>query len=375
MDPLISAIIGFLTGGLAVWGASRVIPLGMGSEGGSGQKVMASAIGHRLSLGPKIVAIGGGTGLSTLLSGLKGFTRNLTAVVTVTDEGGSSGRLRSEWGVLPPGDIRNCIVALAESDSSLQRMLAFRFDRGDLRGHSLGNLMLLAITEMYGDFGRAVKELNKLLAIRGQVLPVTLESVALFAQLGDRVIRGEEEISRHGDQIERLWLEPRDPEPLPEVMEAVDSADLIVLGPGSLFTSVLPNLLVDRLSHRVRLSKAPKVYVSNIMTQPGETDHFGFLDHVDWISSVLGCLPDAVVANSARLPKDALDRYLNQGAVPVYPTEEEEEVLRQRGCPVVKADLVGSDSEKGLLRHDPKRLAETLVRLAREAKEGDLWRT
>ncbi|MCX7828279.1 MAG: YvcK family protein [Thermanaerothrix sp.] len=375
MDPVISALIGFITGALATWGA--VSAFGGSLFGGSrgGREIIASAIEHRLAMGPNIVAIGGGTGLSTLLGGLKGFTRNITAVVTVTDEGGSSGRLREEWGVLPPGDIRNCIVALAENDSALQRILSFRFDRGGLKDHSLGNLILLAATELYGDFGMAVKEMNKLLAIRGQVLPVTLEPVVLFGQTADRVVRGEMEIAGVGSELVKIWLEPRDPKPLPEVLSALESADLIVLGPGSLFTSVLPNLLVDRVAHKVRISKAPKVYVSNIMTQPGETDKFGFMDHVEWVAGVLGDYPDMVIANSAQLPKGALNRYLSQGAAPVYPSAKEEERLRASGCRLIKGDLVGSESQKGLLRHDPKKLAELLIRIAREVKEGELWRT
>jgi len=189
--------------------------------------IMTNAVEYRLSFGPRIVTIGGGTGLSTLLSGLKGFTRNITAVVAVTDEGGSSGRLRQEWGMLPPGDIRNCIVALAENDSSLNRLLNFRFDRGELKGHNLGNLILLATTEMMGDFQRAVEELNKLLAIRGQVLPVTTENVTLKGETKDgRIVKGELEVSDNGSKLAKLWIEPCNAPTLEGVKKALNSADL-----------------------------------------------------------------------------------------------------------------------------------------------------
>ena len=235
-------------------------------------RIMSNALEYRLSLGPRVVAIGGGTGLSTLLGGLKGFTRNITAVVAVTDEGGSSGRLRQEWGMLPPGDIRNCIVALAENDSSLNSLLNFRFDRGELKGHSLGNLILLATTEMMGDFQRAVEELNKLLAIRGQVLPVTTDNVTLKGEPADgRLVSGELEISDNGSRLAKLWIEPADPEALTGVKRAFSEAEIIVLGPGSLFTSVLPNLLLSDMAKLLRESKVPIVYIANLMTQPRET--------------------------------------------------------------------------------------------------------
>ena len=177
-----------------------------------------NAVARRLSMGPCVVAVGGGTGLSTLLKGLKKFTRNITAVVAVTDEGGSSGRLRTEWGVLPPGDVRNCIVALAENDNELRRLLEFRFDRGELAGHSLGNLLLLAVSELCGDFSVAVEQMNHLLAIRGKVLPVTTETITLAGVAENRTVRGELEISRNGRLLEGIWLEPEGARPLPEVL-------------------------------------------------------------------------------------------------------------------------------------------------------------
>lgn len=334
------------------------------------QDVMTSAIEHRLSFGPHFVAIGGGTGLSTLLSGLKGYSRNITAVVTVTDEGGSSGRLRQEWGVLPPGDVRNCLVALAENDNSLNRILSFRFDRGELAGHSLGNLILLATTEIVGDFRTAVEELNKLLAIRGQVLPVTTESISLVGETVNGIrLRGELEISANGSRLERLWLEPRHPQPVKEVLKAIEEADLIVLGPGSLFTSILPNLLVEKVAEAVRESTAPKVYVANIMTQPGETEGMRIVDHVVWISEALGAMPDYVLVNQAPIPEEMLDRYRENGAVPLYLSDAEEAFLKERGVTVVWGDLVSLQHDT-LLRHHAQRLAETLIKLVRDQSRG-----
>jgi uncharacterized cofD-like protein len=336
--------------------------------------VMAGALEHRLSLGPRIVVIGGGTGLSTLLAGLKAFSRNLTAVVTVTDEGGSSGRLRQEWGVLPPGDVRNCLVALAENDSSLQRILGFRFDRGELAGHSLGNLILLAATELTGDFQKAVEEMNRLLAIRGRVLPVTTESVVLVGELdqGERV-RGEKEVSENGWRLRRLWLEPQNARPLGEVIEATLRADLIVLGPGSLFTSILPNLLLEEYARVVREAPAPKVYVSNLMTQPRETQGMSLSAHVDWLAGVLDRMPDAVIANRSAVPEGILARYRDQGATPIYLSSKEEERLHRAGIRVVQGDLL-EIRPGALLRHQAQNLSEILVRLAREAKERGTWR-
>jgi uncharacterized cofD-like protein len=329
--------------------------------------VISNAVEYRLSSGPKIVTIGGGTGLSTLLAGLKGFTRNITAVVAVTDEGGSSGRLRQEWGVLPPGDIRNCIVALAENDSSLNRLLNFRFDRGELKGHSLGNLILLATTEMMGDFQRAVEELNKMLAIRGQVLPVTTETVTLKGETDDgRQVSGELQISDNGSHLTKLWLEPSNAETLDAVKQALSEADLIVLGPGSLFTSVLPNLLLKDISSFLKNSRVPIVYVANLLTQPKETEGMNILAHVDWIASVIGAVPDYLLANQAQIPDDLLARYSKIGAQPLYLSTKEEKYLESLGTTVIYGDYV--EIKNGTyLRHNAQNLSESIMRLARES--------
>jgi uncharacterized cofD-like protein len=318
---------------------------------------------------PAFVAIGGGTGLSTLLMGLKMFTRDITAVVAVTDEGGSSGRLRKEWGVLPPGDVRNCIVALAENDNSLKRILDFRFDRGELKGHSLGNLILLAVTELRGDFRAAVEEMNHLLAIRGRVMPVTNESVTLSARTRDgRLLRGEIQITENGSKIEDIWLEPEGAKAVPDVLEAVDRATLIVLGPGSLFTSVVPNLLMSDFTEKIRASGKPTVYVCNLMTQPGETDGMDVVAHLDWITRIMGYPPDYILVNKAPIPRQALENYETERSMPLLLTPRQAVAIRRRGCEVVEGDFVHVLSDR-LVRHDFQKVAEVLVHLCCEIAE------
>ena len=334
------------------------------------KEAFSRAVEYRLSMGPYVVALGGGTGLSTLLRGLKSFTRNIVAVVTVTDEGGSSGRLREEWGVLPPGDVRNCIVALAENDNSLKRLLEFRFDKGELAGHNLGNLMLLATSEQYGDFRRAVEEMNNLLAIRGRVLPVTTEAVTLVAELSDgERVRGELAISEQGGLIRKIWLEPLGARPPADVLRAIDEAEIIVLGPGSLFTSVIPNLLITGVSERVRKSPVPRIYICNLMTQPGETDGFSLSDHVRWIASAMDMPPDYVIANGGEIPPAIAEKYLREGAVPLVATERDINELDEMGCVLIEENLV-KIIDGTLLRHDEQALSHLLIRLCRELKEG-----
>ncbi|MDR1470919.1 MAG: uridine diphosphate-N-acetylglucosamine-binding protein YvcK [Synergistaceae bacterium] len=365
---------GFLIG----CAATALFPLRKGPRGrppgGSSHRrrdIMGSIVESGLLQGPNFVCVGGGTGLSTLLSGLKSFSRNITAVVAVTDEGGSSGRLRQEWGVLPPGDVRNCLVALAEDDNSLNRILNFRFDRGELEGHSLGNLILLAACELTGDFSRAVEELNRLLAIRGRVLPVTTETVVLHGETSDgKPLKGELEISDNGGKLKRMWLEPTSAKPLQDVIDAIPDADLIVLGPGSLFTSILPNLLLEEVSLAIRDSRAPKVYVANLMTQRGETERMNISAHLDWIASVLGEMPDYIIANHTPIPGDFLERYREGGAEPLYLSREEELYLERGGRRIVYADLVNIKDNK-YLRHHSRNLAEILMRIAKDDSYPD----
>lgn len=370
--PAVLTALGFLVGCIVTAmlprrSRKRVKPTGRRDR--RRRDIMESAVEQRLLQGPRFVCVGGGTGLSTLLSGLKGFTRNITAIVAVTDEGGSSGRLRQEWGVLPPGDIRNCLVALAEDDNSLNRILNFRFDRGELEGHSLGNLILLAACEITGDFSKAVEEMNRMLAIRGRVLPVTNETVVLHGEtLEGGFVKGELEVSENGSKMKRLWLEPVSARPLSDVIDAIPSSDLIVLGPGSLFTSILPNLLIEEVCVAIRNAPVPKVYIANLMTQSSETEGMSITAHLDWIASVLGMMPEYIVVNNVPIPDDYLERYKERGAVPLYLSREEESYIESQSCNIVYADLVNIKDGK-YLRHHCRNLSEILMRIAKDYRD------
>lgn len=311
---------------------------------------------HYLARGPKIVVIGGGSGLSVLLRGLKEYTANITAIVTVADDGGSSGRLRREMGILPPGDIRNCLVALADTEPLMEKLFQHRFMRGELKGHSFGNLFLAAMTEMTGDFEEAVRQSSKVLAVRGRVLPSTLENVTLVAAVeGGDIVRGETVISRCGKRIQKVYLDPPAPSPLPEAVKAIADADAVVIGPGSLFTSVMPNLAVPEIVDAVQRTSAKRVYVCNVMTQPGETDGMNAAGHV---RAVLDCVGDngidAVVLNTELVPDAILARYREQGAEPVRG-----EVGLPCGVLVREPLVSGGDQAK----HDPGKLARAIMGL------------
>lgn len=330
---------------------------------GTGQRA------RQLARGPRIVVIGGGTGLSTLLRGIKEFTSNVTAIVTVADDGGSSGRLRKEMGVLPPGDIRNCLVALADSEPLMARLFQYRFPEGDptgLGGHTFGNLFIATMSAITGDFEEAVKESSRVLAVRGRVLPSTLEDVALAAECeGGGVVDGESTISKCGARIVRVFLKPRDPKALPEAVEAIHDADAVVLGPGSLFTSVLPNLLVRGITGAIRRSEALKIYVCNVMTQPGETDGFTASDHVRAIFEHVGeGLVNYVLVNTGEVPPRLAERYRQEGAHPVVVDCER---LRALGVSVVESNLI---STTNYARHDPERLAKAIITMLAEAKHS-----
>lgn len=335
----------------------------------SGKPVIGRDISKRLGDGPYIIAVGGGTGLSTLLRGIKSFTRNITAVVAVTDEGGSSGRIRNEWGMLPPGDVRNCIAALAENDNELKKILDFRFDRGELSGHSLGNLLLLAVTEMSGDFSTAVEKMNHLLSIRGRVLPVTTESITLMGKTKSGLgVKGELDISKHGHELDEIWLEPMNARPLPEVLNAVDEADVILLGPGSLFTSVIPNLLLPDFADKLKDSPVPKIYICNLMTQPEETQGMNILQHLEWVSVALGTIPDFVIVNNESIPDDIIEAYRREGAKPLFLDYRQKEIIKNMGCIAVEAPIMSifeSAKEGRVVRHDPQKLASVIFRLVR----------
>jgi uncharacterized cofD-like protein len=318
----------------------------------------------------RVVALGGGTGLSALLRGLKAHVAergkqspkqpigSLTAIVTVTDDGGSSGRLRREYKVLPPGDIRNCMVALSRDEMLLGDLFQYRFPAGrGLAGHSFGNLFLTALTNVTGDFPRAVQVSAQVLAIRGRIYPSTAQNVTLEAQLaGGKVVKGETKISSSRKRIERVRLVPRRVRPLPEVLAALREADLILVGPGSLYTSILPNLLVEEVSEVIANSRATRVYIANLMTQPGETRNYSVADHVRAIyAHTRHQLFDKVVINHTPVEPRLLRRYAAQGAEPVNASWKE---LDQMGVKYVTGDIV---QQEKAIRHDQQKLTELLL--------------
>ena len=314
----------------------------------------------------RVVSIGGGTGLSALLQGLKRCGNiDITAVVTVTDDGGSSGRLRREFDVLPPGDIRNCMVALSEDEALLSRLFQYRFESGrGLAGHSFGNLFLTALTHITGEFPEAVKQSSKALAIVGSIYPSTAANVELEAILADgSTVRGETRISRSRRRIERVRLHPRRCRPLPETLRAIAEADLVTLGPGSLFTSVIPNLLVEGISRAIRKSRAVKAYFVNLMWQPGETIEFRASDHIRAIHKHARTkLIDYAVINTRPISRASLRRYREAN---VQPVENDVEAIRTMGIEVVTAELVQKAEH---VRHDPDTAAAVAIRLAEEGR-------
>lgn len=309
---------------------------------------------------PALTAVGGGTGLAVLLRGLKGRlpAERLRAVVTVTDDGGSSGRLRRDFGVLPPGDIRNCIAALADDEDLLTRLFQYRFaNGGELSGHSFGNLFLTALAGITGDFYQAILTAESVLSVRGKILPATLTDVRLGARgASGRRYAGESAIGRAGERLVALELEPGAPPAFPAAVEALANADLVVLGPGSLYTSILPNLLIPGIREALAASRAPVVLVLNLMTQPGETDGMSGLDHLAAIEEHAGAgLVDLVLASSASLPEDRLELYAASGARPVT---VDAQAIEARGMKVVAADLLAAGD---LIRHDPAKLAAAVL--------------
>jgi uncharacterized cofD-like protein len=315
-----------------------------------------------LQRGPRIVALGGGTGLSTLLRGLKKYTGNLTAIVTVADDGGSSGRLRSEYRILPPGDFRQCITALADVEPLMTTLFQHRFKEGSLDGHSFGNLFIMAMAEITGDFEHAIRESGRVLAVRGQIVPSTLHDVTLIAEMADGETRvGESNIPHAGPNgngqtaIKRVFLEP-EPTVNPEAEEAILNAEMIIIGPGSLYTSILPNLVVDGMAEALKASPAVKVFICNVATQPGETEHFRVSDHLKAIESHLGTnIFDFVLVNSNQsfpLPMSAQEAGI-QRVVYDQPTASD------RSIRVLLADVVNS---RLATHHDPEKLAKAIMK-------------
>lgn len=310
---------------------------------------------HVLSKGPRIVVIGGGSGQSVLLQGLKEYTSNITAIVTVADSGGSSGRLRDTFDILPPGDIRNCLVALADAESLVRELFQYRFakDIPELGGHSFGNLFLTALTQVTGDFERAIKSASEVLAIRGRVLPSTFEKICLVAQYEDGSrISGEADIPSAGKRIKRVFLDPEKPVACEEAVEAIREAQIIFLGPGSLYTSIIPNLLVPGISRALKEASAPKIYVCNVMTQKGETDGYSVYDHIKAIleHAGQGTLSFCVV-NSTTIPQDALDKYAEEGAKQVFWGDLRK--IEDLGVKVVLGNVVDIS---GVIRHNPHKI-------------------
>lgn len=319
-------------------------------------------VASRLARGPRVVAVGGGNGLAALLRGLKTHTSNLTAVVTMADDGGSSGLLRRDLGMPPPGDLRNCLVALADDESMMSRLFQYRFpDGGGLQGHSFGNLFMAALAEVTGDFERAVQESTQVLKVRGRVLPSTLDDVVLHAQLegGDQV-SGESTITAAERLPRRVWLTPAAPRPLPQAIAALRRADLVVLGPGSLYTSVIPNLLIPEVRAAIKETRGWVVYVCNVMTQPGETDGYTAADHLDALHRHgLAGLVDVVLVNDAAVSPNLVASYQRFGARPVVVDEDR---LREAGVKVTHAQVA---AESNVVRHDSERLAQALIRIVR----------
>lgn len=313
--------------------------------------------------GPRIVAIGGGTGLSTMLRGLKEYTTNITAIVTVADDGGGSGSLREDLKILPPGDIRNCLVALAHTEPLMEELMQYRFNEGSLKGQSFGNLFIAAMHGISDNFEDAIKKMSDVLAVKGRVYPVTLEDVTLCAELENgMVVHGESNIPlegiKHSSGVKRVFLEPTNPKPLEDALFAIENADCIIMGPGSLYTSVLPNLVIPEISERIKKSKAIKVYVSNIMTQPGETDGYSLSDHISAIEEHCGGrIIDYVVANNGQIPEKYYEKYRN---------DNQDMVLIDRDkisddINIIKDDLVYI--RNGMLRHNSQRLANDIMKL------------
>jgi len=322
----------------------------MGSSAGLAEIIYTK---RQQEKGPKMVAIGGGTGLSTLLRGLKEYSNNLTAIVTVADDGGSSGRLRRDFGVLPPGDFRNCLIALADAEPLVKRLFQYRFGNGtELEGHSFGNLFIVAMSGVTGSFEKAIHESSQVLAVRGSIVPSTTENLTISAEMDDQtIIHGESSIPKNGGKIKKLYLTPKAPRAYPSSIEAIRKAEVIIIGPGSLYTSILPNLLVPEIGKAIEESKAIKIYVCNVATQKGETDGFSVYDHVKTLRDhTTYNLVDHILINYNIKP---LGTEFTGAAVEYgrYPIKD---------VKLIKEDLVNSDFR---LHHDPERLARVIMKL------------
>ncbi|ASS90282.1 MULTISPECIES: gluconeogenesis factor YvcK family protein [Aeribacillus] len=312
----------------------------------------------------KIVIIGGGTGLSVLLRGLKLLPFDITAIVTVADDGGSSGRLRDELNIPPPGDIRNVLAALSDVEPLIEELFQHRFKKGnDLTGHSLGNLILAAMTNITGDFMHAIREMSKVLNVRGTVLPAANQSVVLNAEMEDgSVVKGESKIPFSGKKIKKVFLTPKNVKPLQETIDVIRQAHMIILGPGSLYTSILPNLLVPKIGEEVCKSSAKKIYICNVMTQPGETLNYTASDHVKALYDHLNCpFIDVILVNNGSIPEYIQKRYAKESA---FPVQVDAEALKDMGLRVVQDNMVSFDQH--VIRHDTNKVANILKNLLLE---------
>lgn len=318
---------------------------------------------RRLGKGPSVAVIGGGHGLSVLLRGIKEMTSNVTAVVTVADDGGSSGRLREDLGIVPPGDLRNCLVALADKEPMMEKLFQYRFKgKGELAGHSFGNLFIAAMNEVTGDIEQALQESSKILAVKGNVLPSTKEHIRLDAVMTDgTVVEGESHIPEAHKRIRRVRLFPEHAAPVKSALEALEKADAIILGPGSLYTSVMPNLLVDGVADAVIKSHAIKIYICNVMTQPGETDGYTASMHARAIIEHAGRgAIDYMIVNSSPISKEMLAYYKEKGSTQV---EVDGEEINKLGIGFVRADII---NESDVIRHNPEKLSHAVMKLIYE---------
>ena len=351
------AALGILLTGIGMWGLMRSVVSPFIGRNDSVMEVLYTK--RYLARGPRIVAIGGGTGLSTLLRGLKGYSANITAVVAVADDGGSSGKLRQQLGIVPPGDIRNCIAALADAEPLMTQLMQYRFPAGSgLDNHAFGNLFIAAMTAVTGDFEEAVRESNRVLAVRGQVLPATSVPLNLSAQLASgRHLYGQVEIATAEEPIERVFIEPADVRANGEALERILEAEMVVLGPGSLFSSVLPNLLIPDVRDALAAASGMKVYVCNVATQPGETEALTASQHLRALFAHVGeDLIDYVIINrnnDARKPPGWL----------AHPVEVDVRRLEELPVVIVEEDVIDPANAH---RHDPAKLAAALMRLLQE---------
>lgn len=312
----------------------------------------------------KIVVFGGGTGLSILLRGLKKYTKEITAVVTVADNGGGSGVLREDLGMLPPGDMRNCIVALSDIEHVMVQLMQYRFKEGYLKGQSFGNLLIAAMYEFFGDFEHALKEIGNIFRLSGKVLPMTLEDTNLKAELvNGEYIFGEKSIPEYvrktKNSIKKIQLIPDNCSPLEETIQEIHQADIIILGPGSLYTSVIPNLLIDKIPINIKKSKAKTFYICNIMTQPGETDGYDVKRHVDSILSHIDeNILDYVIVNDTKVPANVLDKYKYEGSQQVLLDDRQKRELKENNIEIISGNFI--DIEKNYIRHDADKIGEVL---------------